>query len=147
MSTRQQKRARALYHDSRRWLKKHPPRLSNPLYGLSPKREWLRHVAEVVRAYPRRLKWRRAELRTGGLGGLRKGPSAESVVLRCEWPEVTAVERALEHLTPEQRRRIAAVLWGHAPRGKADKAATGLFYRYVAVYLGYGRKRYDTKSA
>lgn len=146
MSRRAEKKDRFSYHDSRRYLKQHPPRKSDPLFCLQPYSEWIGPVRWVIKEYPKLARRREADLRAGGLGGVRKGPSAESVVIYHSSGPVIAVEEALQRLPPEQRKRIWAICFEGAERKKSDRALVGLFQRYVAAYLGYGRKRYDRKS-
>lgn len=147
MSRRQEKRERAAYHDSRRYLKQHPPRLSSPLFGLRPKAEWMETVRKAIRRYPSAAHRREEALRAGGVGSGRRGRSAENVLLYNSGGVVDAVEAALGRLPPEQRRRVWAVCFGGAERRKGDRAAVSLFERYLAAYLGFGRERYDIKSA
>lgn len=146
MSRRSEKKDRFSYHDSRRYLKKHPPRRSDPLFGLQPYSEWIGPVRWAIKEYPKLARQREADLRAGGLGGTRKGPSAESVVIHHSSGPVVAVDEALERLTHAQRKRIREICFEGAEREKSDRALIGLFQRYVATYLGYGRKRYDHKS-
>lgn len=147
VSRRGEKRERAAYHDSRRYLKRHPPRLSDPLFGLRDRKEWRDAVGQAIQRYPRQARRREADLRSGGLGRMRKGPSAESVVLRHSGGAVCAVEMALERFPAREQRRLRAVLWGGGERRREDKPLVALFCRYVAAYLGYGRERYDIKSS
>lgn len=146
MSRRAEKREARAYHDSRRYLKQHPPRLSDPTFGLRPRGEWIDTVRQVIRDYPRRRARREADLRAGGLRTRRRGPSAEDVVLRNSGGPVDAVDAALRQLTGEERRRIRAVCFEGAERHKSDRELIGRFQRLVAAYLGYGRSRYDHRS-
>lgn len=146
MSRRGDKREEAGYHDSRRYLKRHPPRLSDPLFRLAPREEWIEPVRAAVRLYPRLARRREGEMRAGGVGSGRRGRSAESVVVCGSVGIPAAVEAALEHFPRKRRSRLRAVLWGGLERTKADRADVGLFYRYAAVYLGFGRQKYDLKS-
>lgn len=146
MSRREERRELRSCHDSRRYLKQHPPRMSDPLFGLRPRSEWIGPVRWVIKDYPKLARRRQADLRAGGLGGIRKGPSAESVVIYHSTGPVVAVDEALKRLTPVQRNRIREICFEGAERKKTDRALIGLFQRYVAAYLGYGRKHYDKKS-
>lgn len=146
MSHRGEKREAAAYHDSRRYLKRHPRRLSDPLFGLQSYERWIGPVRRIIEKYPELAKRREEDLKAGGLGGMRRGPSAESVYIRYSAGPVAAVEKALRQLKPDQRRRVRAVCFEGAPRKKSDREAIYLFQRYVAAYSGYGRKRYDQKS-
>lgn len=146
MSRRAEKREARAYHDSRRYLKQHPPRLSDPTFALRPRGEWIETVRRVIRDYPRRRARREAELRAGGLRTRRRGPSAEDVVLRNSGGPVDAVDAALRQLTGEERRRIRQICFDGAARCRSDRALIGQFQRLVAAYLGFGRPRYDHRS-
>lgn len=146
MSRRKEKRELAAYHDSRRYLKKHPPRLSDPLFGIKEKAAWDREVKRVIGEYP---EWKRERERAMSYGAYRtgrRGWSAENVVIRHSGGSVEAVETALKQFPREDRNRIQAVLWGGEESDKTDKPLVGKFRRYLAVFLGYGRPRYNLKK-
>jgi len=146
-SNRAKKRERASYHDSRRWLKYHPPRRSDPLFGLKPKETWRKAVDKVIADYPRLKHQQMMTLTSGGLWTSRRSISAEAVVMRAEDPVLRAVKKALAQFPQPDRERIQAILWGWQEQRKEDGATIGLFRRYLAVYLGYGRERYDQRSS
>ncbi len=146
MSRREEKRELAAYHDSGRYLKRHPPRLSDPLFGLAPRAEWADEVRMVLRTYPKLARCKEAALRAGGIRAGRRGPSAENVLLWHSAGAVAAVEAALDHFPMERRRRLCAVCFQRTERCRQDWTDINLLQRYVAVYLGYGRARYDLKS-
>lgn len=143
---RREKRELASYHDSRRWLKGHQPHRGDPLVGLRNKAVWREPVGRAVANYPKWAARQKADMAAGGILPRRRGPSAESVVIWNFTGPVAAVETALGRFSRPEQARLKAVLWGGAPRDKIDRSMLGLFYRYVAVYLGYGRPRYDRKS-
>lgn len=146
MSRRKEKRERAAYHDSRRYLKKHPPRLSDPLFGLTEKVAWAREVEIVIQRYP---EWKRDRERAMSYGAYRtgrRGWSAENVVLRHSGGSVEAVETALKQFPREDRNRLQAVLRGGEDLAQRDKLLLGKFRSYLAVFLGYGRPRYNLKK-
>lgn len=145
MSRRTEKRELAAYHDSRRYLKKHPPRLSDPLFGLK-KDAWVGEVKTVIQRYQ---EWKRDRERAMSCGAYRtgrRGWSAENVVLRYSGGSVEAVETALKQFPREDRNRLQAVLWGGEELAQRDKLLVGKFQRYLAVFLGYGRPRYNLKK-
>lgn len=146
MSRREERREERSYHDSRRYLKRHPPRLSDPLFGLRPREDWITAVRQVIHIYPRMRDQREEELRAGGVSCGRRGRSAEWVLLRQSTGPVEAVEAALRRLSRPQRRRIREICFEGGSRCRGDKPLVDLFQRYVAAYLGYGRERYDCRS-
>ena len=145
--SRKDKREQAAYHDSRRWLKRHSPRRSDPLFGLRERSQWADNVKKTVYQYPKWAKRQREDMAAGGVGVGRRGRSAEEVVMRSSSGPVAAVEAALERFDRSEQNRLKGILWGGQERQKADRALLGLFYRYVAVYMGYGRPRYDRQSS
>lgn len=145
--SRKDKREQAAYHDSRRWLKRHAPRRSDPLFGLRERSQWMDTVEKTVYQYPKWAAQQRADMAAGGICSGRRGQSAENVVMRSSSGPVAAVEAALGHFDHNEQNRLKGILWGGQERKKADRALLGLFYRYVAVYMGYGRPRYDRQSS
>lgn len=115
MSRRQTKKLAAARHDSRRFLKRHPPRRS------APPREVVDLARRAVEDYPhqRKLVWARIIERA--TPPRRRGPSAEDVLIRSLPGGITgdafmAVERVMRrsHLRlgdPELIPAVARDLW------------------------------------
>lgn len=135
---REEKRERAAHHDSRRYLKKHPRKRSDPLTGLDRESDWKAAAAGAVRRYPKLHERERAELAAGGLRTARRGPSPEAVLIRHSSGLVEAVEKALRDVPREKRNRLKAVVWCGVEPTNEDRAILKRFYQLTAVYLGYG---------
>lgn len=112
MSNRAQKRLLAARHDSRRYLKHHPPRRSvpSPAVQAAAKRE--------IRYYPEKRRRREEYLMAGVAPVGRRGPSAEVVMLRCHPPDLSydAVERVARHMgwrprDPAFAAAVAGEMW------------------------------------
>lgn len=141
MSNRGLRRDRAARHDSRRYLKQHPPRRSDPLVGLRPREEWALAVAQVVRAYPRDKKRREDALKNGGRRTGRVSPSAERVFFRHYGGTVGAVDAALERFSPADRAELLEFIT-NGTRKPQSRWKINRFFRLVAVFLGYGREEW-----
>lgn len=136
MSHRAEKRLRAGRHDGRRWLKSHPPRRGDPLWGLVPQEVWASRVAQILQRYPAEKARRESDFRNGGWRSGRRSPSAEAVYFRA-CGRVEAVEAALERFSSAQRKNILNYLYFGTKTAEID-----LFSRYVAVFSGFGRKEW-----
>lgn len=146
MSRRRDKRERAAYHDSGRYLKNHPPRRSDPLFGIKGKETWASEVTSAIKKYPERLKEREQDMKYGAYRTGRRGISAENVALRHSGGSVVATEAALKQFPSPERKRLQAILWGNEEYTRKDRELVGRFKRYLAVFLGYGRPRYNLKK-
>lgn len=141
MSNREARRGSAARHDSRRYLKNHPPRQSDPLYGLKPRQAWALPVAQAVHAYPREKKNREDALKNGGRRSGRVSPSAERVFFQNYGGCVGAVDAALERFSHKERKEILYFLY-HGTRKNASRGEINRFFRLVAAFLGFGRKEW-----
>lgn len=141
MSNRAMGRGQAARHDSRRYLKKHPPRRSDPLYGLRPREEWAMPVAQAVRAYPREKKRREDAMKNGGRRSGRVSPSAERVFFQNYGGCVGAVDAALERFPPAERAELLEFIT-NGTKNPALRGKINRFFRLTAVFLGFGRKEW-----
>lgn len=153
------KRERYRNHDSRRWLKHHPPRYSSPYRDMPPPDVWMEPAKRAVQLWPLRCQERKRLTEAPAYWVGRHGVSAECVATR-ELPgraqrQYDAVAAALRDITREadgqaRRKLCKAVCLDHtlgvvtAARDAGISETTARrwimrFYRTVALHLGYGK--------
>lgn len=115
-------------HDSRRYLKHHPPRRSDPLLWLPPPMVWMRAAERALTEYPALSRKRDRLMAERSYRVGRVGPSAERVLTSGPVAKIgkqlEAVDWARRHVArlklPEKRKReilLRAVAYGLGFRG------------------------------
>ena len=155
--SRRKKRERYQDHDSRRWLKHHPPRYSNPYRYMPPSEVWLPEAKRAAEVWPKLRETQRAMTASPVYFIGKHGFSAEDALLHALPPgaqrQYDAVEAALRDVSrqadgQERRRLCRAVCLDHtAGIGTAARTAgisestarrwVGRFFRAVAYHLGF----------
>lgn len=155
--SRRKKRERYRDHDSRRWLKHHPPRYSAPYRHMPPEAVWLGPARRAVAVWPKLRDMQRAMTAAPVYFVGKHGFSAEEALIHALPPgaqrQYDAVEAALRDVARAEdgqaRRRLcravclehtAGVVTAAREAGISETTArrwVKRFYRAVAYHLGF----------